>query len=46
MIAWDPTSGLAGIGWVIVIGGVFFDLGSYAVWAYMHVARRVDASRV
>ena len=46
MIAWDPTAGLSGLGWVIVIGGLVFDLGSYAVGIYVARARRADASRV
>ena len=43
MIAWDPTSGLGGLGWLIVIGGLALDLGSYALGIYVSRAQKADA---
>lgn len=29
-LAWSPTAGVTGVGWVVVLVGVLFDIGTYS----------------
>jgi len=31
LFAWSPASGVTGLGWLILAGGLLFDIGSYAI---------------
>jgi hypothetical protein len=33
-LAWSPVGGVNGIGWVLVVVGLLFDLGSYGAGGY------------
>lgn len=31
LIAWSPASGVTGLGWLILAGGLLFDIGGYTI---------------
>ncbi len=34
ILVWNPQSGVSGSAWIIVIGGLLFDIGTYALSRY------------
>jgi hypothetical protein len=36
VLAWDPVGGVSGWGWLLVVGGLLFDLGTYAISGYVN----------
>ena len=36
VFAWSPVDGVSGGGWVLVIGGLLFDAGTYAISGYLN----------
>ena len=45
VIVWDPLAGISFGGWLLIFGGLLFDLGSYAVSAFVARSRRLENSR-
>jgi hypothetical protein len=43
VLAWDPTAGTSFGGWLLIFGGLLFDLGSYAISAFAARSRRMAA---
>ena len=44
VLAWDPAAGeVSLVGWLIIFGGLLFDLGSYAISAFAARSRRMAA---
>jgi hypothetical protein len=35
VLAWDPVGGVSGWGWLLVVGGLIFDLATYAIGRYV-----------
>lgn len=40
VLVWAPLDGVSGAGWLLVIGGLLFDLGIYAIGALVTRSRR------
>ena len=36
VLAWDIVEGVSGGGWIFVIGGLLFDVGTYAISSYLN----------
>jgi hypothetical protein len=36
VFAWSPVDGISGGGWILVIGGLLFDAGTYAISGYLN----------
>ena len=34
ILVWNPQSGVSGSAWIIVVGGLLFDIGTYALSRY------------
>ena len=43
VMVWDPLNGLSLGGWLLILGGLLFDLGTYAVSVYAARSRRAAA---
>lgn len=39
VLVWNPGDGVSGAAWLLVIGGLLFDLGTYAVSRYANRAK-------
>jgi len=39
VLAWDAQSGVSGAAWLLVLGGLLFDLGTYALSRYANRLR-------
>ena len=39
VLAWDAQSGVSGAAWLLVLGGLLFDLGTYALSRYTNRLR-------
>ncbi len=44
VMAWDAAAGISFGGWLLIVGGLLFDLGSYAVSVLATRSRRMAAS--
>jgi len=36
ILVWNPTDGVSVGGWLLVVGGLLFDIGTYAISGYLN----------
>jgi hypothetical protein len=39
VLVWNPVGGVSGWAWLLVVGGLLFDLGTYAISGYANRSR-------
>jgi hypothetical protein len=45
VMVWSPLGGISFGGWLLMLGGLLFDLGTYALGAFVARSRRLESSR-